>query len=394
MNTRSARLSRNVILLGIVSMLSDMSSEIYFAILPYFILELGGSSVAIGIVAGVTDGFVSFLKAFSGYLADRLRAGKKRFVYWGYGLPAIFKIVMAFAKSWPVFLVLRLFERAGKGIRTAPRDAIIAESSHRDNVGRSFGFHRALDSFGAVIGSLLSLFLVSVLLLSNQTIIVISGIVGFLALTPIFMVDDPKIKTEYHERRGIREFLDHGVQPGYWKINLVTALHGLSLLSYMFLILLSSDLQLFGLTGISLGVSLYVLYNIVYTLTSYGAGALSDRIGRIKTIKLGFTIYTVAISLLYFSNIWVLILSFVIFGIAYGFNEGNIRALPAAYISKEFKPTGYGIFHGIFGFSILFGNLIAGYLFQLGLVYMVTYVMVVSVLALTSLFSVRSDISI
>lgn len=388
MSRRIVQISRNVILLGVVSLLSDMSSELYFAILPFFILEIGGNSLAIGVIAGVTDGFVSFLKAYFGLLADKLKAARKRYIYWGYGLPAFFKLLMATARSWPIFLFYRLFERFGKGIRTAPRDALIAESSEKRFIGRNFGFHRAMDSLGAFLGSLLSLILISVFFLSYRQIIFLSGILGFLTLIPILFVNDKESSSETKITHGLSEFLKEGKKDGYWKVTLVTSLHGLSLVSYMFFILLSGKIDILGLglTPAETGVIFYIYFNLIYTLTSYGAGSLSDSIGKIHTLRIGFFLY--ATSLLVFmigGGIVGMILAFTFYGVAYGFNEGNLRALPDKYIKEDFKPSGYGIFHGIFGLSIFTGNIIAGTLLDVNPTLMIPIALTFSVTSIIAL---------
>jgi len=387
-SSRIVKISRNVILLGVVSLLSDMSSELYFAILPFFILEIGGKSLAIGVIAGVTDGFVSFLKAYFGLLADKLKAARKRYIYWGYGLPAVFKLLMATALSWPVLLVYRLFERFGKGIRTAPRDALIAESSEERFIGRNFGFHRAMDSLGAFIGSFLALILVSLFFFSYRQIIVLSGILGFLTLIPILFVKVKESSSDTKITHGLSEFLKEGKKDGYWNVTLVTSLHGLSLVSYMFFILLSWKIDILGLglPPVEIGILFYIYFNLIYALTSYGAGSLSDYIGKIHALRIGFFIYAMSLLVFMIGGGFIgMILAFTFYGVAYGFNEGNLRALPDKYIKEDFKPSGYGIFHGIFGLSIFTGNIIAGSLRQVNATLMIPIALTFSVSSIIAL---------
>jgi MFS family permease len=372
-----SRLPMNIYLLGLVSFFADFSSEIYFAILPFFILELGGTSVAIGIIAGVADGFLSFLKAFFGFISDKFDQGRKKFLLWGYGLPALFKFLMAFSKSWPVLLILRTLERVGKGIRSAPRDAMIVESiaDQPEIVGRAFGLHRAMDSLGAVLGSVTALLLISIGLSYSNTLF-ISAFIGFVVLIPIYLVKETQIQPQLRYTKGksplyFSEFIKSGGTPLYWRMLLITSLHGLSLISYMFFVIntenynfsnvpLLSDLDL-----IQRGIIFYIYFNIIYTIISYFAGILADSYSRILVLQIGFFAYFVSLLVFIVSGGFIsLVFAFTLFGIGYGFNEGNIRAIFADQIEEKYRATAYGIFHGVLGLSLFFGNIIAGVLYK------------------------------
>ncbi|MCY3411185.1 MAG: MFS transporter [Candidatus Heimdallarchaeota archaeon] len=361
------KISRNVFLLGIVSFFADLSSEIYFAILPFVILELGGSGLAIGLIAGVTDAFVSILKGIFGFLADRLAAARKKYVYWGYGLPATFKFLMAFSGTWISLLLFRLMERFGKGIRTAPRDAMIAEFSNKENIGRSFGFHRAMDSFGAFLGTLVALILVS-LTIGYPTIFIISSAIGFLTLFPLYFVAESSKNVDRKDIAiNFRDFRQE-IDPQYWKLLLITVFHGLSLISYMFLVLLPGKVNfvLFSsLNSIQTGILMYMIFNLVYTIFGYFAGILADKRGRIFVLQLGSLAFIVALLVfLVVNSLFTLIIAFILYGISYGLTQGNFKAVMADKIPTQFKATGYGIFNMILGLSIFVGNVIYGVIFD------------------------------
>ncbi|MBW2988404.1 MFS transporter, partial [Candidatus Woesearchaeota archaeon] len=174
---------RNIILLGLVSLINDISSKIILPLLPLYVKQIGGGGLAIGLISGLGDSVASILKILSGYFSDKL-GKRKPFVYLGYLVASVGKFLLAFAKSWPQVLVLRMLERIGKGLRSAPRDALIAASTKLSNRGEGFGIHRAMDSGGAVIGALLAFLLYWFLGLSFTKIFLIAGCIAFAAILP------------------------------------------------------------------------------------------------------------------------------------------------------------------------------------------------------------------
>ncbi|MHA2252570.1 MAG: MFS transporter [Candidatus Kariarchaeaceae archaeon] len=396
-NKASTSLPRNVLLLGLVSFFADFSSEIYFAVLPYFILSIGGTSLAIGIIAGVSDGFLSFLKAYFGFISDKLAKGRKKFLYWGYGLPAIFKFMMAFVKTWPVLALIRAFERVGKGIRSAPRDAMIVESieGNTEIVGRAFGFHRSMDSFGAVIGSVSALLLIY-LGLNYPNIIIISAFIALFTLIPISLVKDSGRGEEAKEMQSniaFKDFLGQGASPEFWRLIIIGVFHGLSLISYMFFVLNTENYDVSPISWldkaslVERGIIFYVFFNVIYTLVSYYAGFLADKTSKIFSLKIGFAIYFM--SLLFFllsSDIYLLIIAFFLYGLAYGFNEGNLRAIISDKMEKKYKATAYGIFHGLIGLALFIGNITAGLLYTEDPLFAFSFAAIFSLIALSLVF--------
>ena len=168
--------SKNILLLGFVSLLNDISSEIIQPILPIFITSLGGGSLALGLIGGVSDGLPSILQVFSGYWSDRL-GKRKPLVVAGYGLSALGKLFLPISSTWQQVFVLKTLERTGKGVRTAPRDALISESTDKSLRGRGFGLHRAMDSAGAVVGSILA-YLLWQIGLSFSSIFIVAAVLA------------------------------------------------------------------------------------------------------------------------------------------------------------------------------------------------------------------------
>ena len=225
---------RNIYLLGLVSLLNDASSEIIQPILPLFIASLGAGGVAVGLIGGLSDGLPSLLKVVSGCWSDRM-GRRKPLVAAGYGISAAGKLFLAIAASWQQVLVLKTLERSGKGVRSAPRDAIIAESASREGRGRGFGIHRALDSLGAVIGSVLA-YLLWQGGMDFRTIFVVAGIVAFVALLPLIPVREKSRSPVCTIRPDLSE-----ISPDLRQFIAISSLFALANFSYMFFILRATD---------------------------------------------------------------------------------------------------------------------------------------------------------
>ncbi len=155
-------LTRNLLIVGLVSLFTDLSSQMVFPLIPLYLISLGAGAWVVGLVEGAAETTASLLKVFSGYWSDKIRK-RKPFVLAGYSLSSVTKALFAFALSWPFVLLVRIFERIGKGIRTAPRDAIIAESTDASVLGKAYGFHRAMDGIGSISGAVLALILLPIL---------------------------------------------------------------------------------------------------------------------------------------------------------------------------------------------------------------------------------------
>jgi len=343
---------KNVFLLGVASLLNDVSSEMISAVLPLFISQLGGGSVAIGAVGGLRELLSNLLKPLSGYLSDSFLR-KKPLVLLGYAVSSFFKLLIGLSKNVEQVVFSSVLERVGKGIRTAPRDSIISLSGKS---GRSFGIHRTMDTTGALIGVILVLFLAS-LKVENREIIVSAGFISFLSLLPILLVKEPEVlNRKMSETLGKKRF-----DRKFFKLLAVFAIYSFSSVSFMFLIFIAEK-ETSSLTA----VILYALLNLSYLLVSFPTGKLSDRVGRRFPLSAGY--FLTALSLLTLSlhsGIILLTASFLLYGLALGITDTVQRALTADIVGKEMRGTAYGLFHGVTGVGALLGNLLAGYLWNL-----------------------------
>jgi len=350
-------LTRNVIILGLVSLFTDLSTEMSYAIIPIFLKEvLKAQPIFIGLVEAIAESTASILKTFSGYISDRLRK-RKLFIFIGYTLSAIVKPLLALATQGWHILIVRFADRFGKGIRTAPRDALIAESTKEAFYGRTYGFHRAMDTMGAILGPLFAFLILSLSQQNYRLLFALAFIPGFIAV--LFIIFG--VKDIIPEAKKVFKFSFKEVNPQLRIFFLIIILFTLGNSSDAFLILRAKEL------GISLPLIpvLWLVFNISYFLWSYPAGVISDHIGRKKTIVFGFLIYTITYSALAFNNKTLLLWPiFVIYGLYYGFTEGNVRALVADLALPEHRGTIFGIYHTVVGITLLPANLIMGYLWQ------------------------------
>lgn len=365
-------LNPNVFFLGVVSFLTDVSSELIFTLMPLFLANvLGTTTVIIGLIEGVAETTASLLKVVSGYLSDKFQ-NRKYLSFIGYALSSLSKPFMLIANTWGPVLAIRFTDRFGKGIRTAPRDALVGDSVGEDQRGKAFGFHRAMDSSGAALGLILAAMVVYLLQrgvvgLQSNTYrwLVIAGIIpAFLALLAFIYVKEPQRRIAVndacntHPRKG-NVYVRFS---GKFKLFLVIMfLFTLGNSSDAFLILRAQNLgnNVFFIT------LMLIIFNVVYAFFSIPVGILSDRIGRRNIIAMGWGIY--ALVYLGFAVVdadWAIWLLWVLYGLYYGLAEGVARAFVCDLVPEGQRGTAFGFYHGIVGITLLPASLVAGWLWQ------------------------------
>jgi MFS family permease len=363
-------LNPNVFFLGLVSFLTDASSEMIFPLLPLFLRNvLATPYTVIGLIEGAAESIASLVRIFSGWLSDKL-GRRKGLTILGYGLSTFAKPFMYIATTWGIAFGVRFADRVGKGIRSAPRDALIADSLTPEQRGKGFGLHRAMDTFGAIVGIISAVVIVFVLQKGNlelasgtyQQLVLIGVIPAVLALFMFFFVREPRreISTDVSPRAR-----PGGLLSGFdsrFKIFLgVIFLFSLGNSSDAFLILRAQSL---GNPVLHILLML-VLFNFVYASVSTPAGILSDKLGRKRVILLGWVIYAlVYLGFGLASASWQLWLLFALYGLYYGLAEGVARAFVADLVPVEKRGTAYGLFHGVVGITLLPASVIAGWLWQ------------------------------
>jgi MFS family permease len=355
-------LPRNVVVLGMVSLFMDVSSEMIYPLIPLFLNNvLLASKTYIGLIEGVAESTASVLKVFSGWLSDRL-GKRKSIIFWGYGISVFSRPILATATSWLGVLTYRFTDRLGKGVRTAPRDAIIADSTETGFLGKSFGFHRSMDTVGAVIGPALAFLILALTGGKFQIVFWISMVPGFFALAciAIFVNDTNRIPAGLGA--GIRPSISFGhLEKDFKAFLVVVTIFTLGKTSEAFLVLRAQDL---GITVTAIPI-LYLFFNIVAALLSTPAGILSDRIGKRRMILLSYVFFAVIFLGFAFATSqlhgWLL---FLAFGVFVAMNEGVQRAYVATVIKPEIMATGYGIYHTIVGLAALPSAIIGGALWE------------------------------
>jgi len=350
----------SVLLLGVASLLVDISSEMILSILPLFIISLNGTGIIVGLIGGVGDSVANLLKVFSGYWSDKI--GKRKiFVFSGYTVSAFSKIFLAFSGIWQHVLILRTMERTGKGLRDAPRDAIISESK---KMGKAFGIHRAMDTSGAVIGSgvaflLLFVFTTSSLLHQYKTIILLASIPAFCALIPlVFIHEKKKMKTE-------TKISFKNLPKKFYLMLTVMFVFSIGNFTYMFFLLKANlVLSIYGFRNIAaLTVLFYVFFNVVYAIFAIPSGMLSDKIGRKKVIVTGYLVFALTCAgFAFFNSLLALVLLFALYGVFYAMIEGNQRAFASDFAPEHLRASALGAFHTCIGIGALIGSVVAGIL--------------------------------
>jgi MFS family permease len=331
-------------------------------ILPLFIESLGGSGIVIGLIGGLSICIASLLKILSGFWSDRV-GRRKPFVVAGYSTSSVSKLGMAFSTAWHHVLILQPLERVGKGLRTAPRDAILAASAPRKGRGRIFGIHRAMDSAGAIVGSLLAVLLFWHFGLRYETIILAAALIGFTALIPLIRVREKRRKGILSPfRLSMKE-----LPSSFRKYVAIATFFAFGNFTYMFFILMAKEtLPTFaGIAPIVLALMLYAWFNVVYTTFAIPGGILSDRVGRTPVLIAGYLTFGLAcLGFLIFSSLPAFILIFAIYGLSYAFLVGNQRALASDLVDERTRATALGVFHAAISLAALPASLIAGLLWE------------------------------
>jgi MFS family permease len=364
---RYKNLPRNVFALSLVSLLNDTSSEIIYPLLPTFLaLTLGASPFAIGAIEGAAESTASLLKLFSGYLSDKF--GRRKLpVFLGYALASIVRPLLAFVTTWTQVLGVRLVDRVGKGIRGAPRDALLAAEVAPENRGFAFGFNRAADHLGAVIGPVVAFILLSYFALNPQVptveeyqqVFLVASVPVVLGLFVIVFFVKEDGKKELHEtvEKTKMKFSLAAFDSNFKRFLVTIALFTLSNSSDAFLLLRATE------AGIAPAVLplLWMALHFSKVFFSLVGGDLSDRIGRKALIFSGWILYALVYAgFAFVSEAWQAWILFIVYGVYFGLTEGTEKALVADMVSDEKRGTAYGLYALAFGITVFPASLLIG----------------------------------
>jgi MFS family permease len=353
------KIPRNVWVAGWVSFFMDVSSEMVYPLVPLFLSStLGVSKSTVGLIEGLAEATASLLKLFSGAVSDRF--GKNKLLMGlGYGISTASRPLLAMAGGWGMVLTSRMADRVGKGIRTAPRDAIIALSTSSDRLGSAFGFHRAMDTAGAVVGPALALLLLAIWPSDYRAVFWFSILPGIIAvLLIVFFISADGRAPATHTPFTVSL---HGFDPEFVTFMVVIGLFSLGNSSNAFLILKAEQA---GMSGGSISAA-YLAFNGVYAVISMPAGLVADRLGRRRIIIVGFGTFACVYAGAALATMpWHMTGLFVLYGIYMGLTDGVQRAYLATLIPDDRKATGFGLYHMVVGLAILPASVVAGVLWD------------------------------
>jgi MFS family permease len=365
-STSWRKLPRNIWAVSITSFLTDISSEMVINLLPLYLFSvLGVSTAVIGLIEGLAEATASLLKLFSGWLSDRL-GGRKWVAVIGYGISAFSKPFYLVATTWRMIAAVRWADRVGKGIRTAPRDALVADSVTPEQRGLAFGFHRAADTGGAVIGLLIALIVVTRVQVGSgtldastfKTLVLISLIPAILGVLILALMSQD---VPLAGKRALPTFSLRGLGKPFLTFLTIIAIFDLGNSADAFLILRAQERGL-SITGI---LSMLLVFNLVYTLLAAPSGSLSDRVGRRKVLIAGWLLYAaVYLGFAVAGEAWNIWLLYALYGSYYGLTFGTAKAFVADLVPVSLRGTAYGTYNATLGLIDLPASLFAGLLWQ------------------------------
>ena len=353
------KIPKQVVFLGLISLFTDMASEMLYPITPIFLASvLGASMVSVGVIEGLAEITAGFLKGYFGFLSDKL--GKRSmFVVSGYSISALSKPLPGIFPYIFIVLISRVTDRIGKGIRTAPRDALLAGYSN-SNTGAIFGFHRGMDTLGAVLGPLIALLLLRIYNYDYKLIFIIAFIPSLIAVTFTFFIKDKKVEIKERKKLQYIAFWEESPQT-YKTLVILITIFSLVNSSDIFLILKSRNISHSDIIAI-LG---YVFYNLIYAGSSYPAGLISDRIGKKKIYILGLLIFSAVYfgfaSSENFVLTWIL---FAFYGIYAASTEGILKAWVSDLVAYEKVASAVGLITMLSSIAMFLGSILTGFLWD------------------------------
>jgi MFS family permease len=348
-------LTRNLRIVSGVSLLQDAASELLYPLLPILLTTvLGAPAAVVGVVEGIAEGVAAGTKIVAGRLADRLP--KVPIVATGYGLAALGKVLVAAASVWPVVLVGRSVDRLGKGIRGAPRDALLVDGIPPEARGRAFGFHRAADTAGAVIGPLLALAGYELLHHHLRPLLWVAVVPAVCSVLLVFLLHEPRTPVPATRRVDVAQA--ERLPASYWRVVGVLALFGLVNFPDALLLLRLHDIG-FSVAAVILA---YVFYNLVYTVLSFPAGVVADRLSPQTVVAVGLLVFAVAYAGLGATEdhlaAWLLLAGY---GAYTGLTDGVGKAWISGLLPRHLQGTGQGLFQGLTGGAVLVAGVWAGF---------------------------------
>lgn len=353
------KISKQVFILGMVSLFTDIASEMLYPVTPIFLTVVLGSSMAVvGMIEGISEFIAGILKGYFGNLSDKV--GKRSiFITLGYGISAIAKPLPGIFQNVPTVLFSRVSDRVGKGIRTAPRDALLGSYSH-GNSGAVFGFHRGMDTLGAAIGPVVALVLLHFFPENFQLIFLAAFVPSILAVAFTLFVKDKPVPAKHVNKKNYSEFW-RSAPYNYKKLVVLLVVFSFVNSSDVFLILKSKDIS----NSNSLAIFGYIFYNLVYAAFSYPLGGLSDKYGKKNIYSAGLIIFSIVyLGFSFVDDINLIWIFFALYGIYAAATEGVSKAWVSDLIPNEMRGSAIGLVTMLSSFAIMFGSFLTGILWD------------------------------
>lgn len=376
---RNIKLDRTVVFLGLASFFTDISSEMIYPLLPVFIISvLGGSQFSLGIIEGFAEATAAILKWASGFWADKIKS-RKKFIFWGYSISSFIRPMVCVAQTWPVVFGLRFLDRVGKGIRTSPRDALIAEVTPENERGAAYGFHRSMDHAGAVLGPLVASGLLW-LGFSLRQVFAWAWVPAILAVAVILFGVKEKLQQPKSENNKMNSqekpsgnenvaVINNAAENAEKKLNELYSKDFKFLMIPIFIFSLANTTDTFLLVKLSQsGVEskwipiLWSLLHIVKMISTFWGGRLADRFNKFNMLGMGWFLFSLVYAFFgYLENIAGLVFVFLVYGLFFGLSEPSERAIVSIIANKKRMGSSFGIFNFSVGLAALPANLIFGW---------------------------------
>ena len=350
-------LNKNVFFVGLTSFLTDTTTKMIYAVMPLFLLSLGASKTELSLIEGIAESTASVLKALSGWWSDKIGKNKP-FMLIGYTFTALISPLFSFASTPLQVLALRFTERIGKGIRTAPRDSLIAASSEKKSKGKNFGFHKAMDNSGAILGPLMAFGILFLFPGDYRKVFIFAAIPALFGVAAVILyVKEAKIDNI----QKLGKISPKDFSKKYYIFLIIVFIFTLGNSTDALLLVKASDV---GIQSAFIPL-VYLIFNSVSVIFAIPAGMLSDKIGRERLIIFGYLMY----SLIYFgfgrtNSKFMIILLFALYGLYSASTDGVQKALVADIVSKDKRGTGLGLYNCLLGITLLPASVIAGWLYD------------------------------
>ena len=365
-------ITRGVWILSIISLLNDISSEMLYPVIPLYLKQIGYGTLLIGILEGIAECISGMTKIYVGSVSDTFQR-RTPFIQWGYFLSMLSRPIIGLSSFVGLIFLGRSMDKIGKGIRTSSRDALLADESTLQTRAEVFGFHRSMDTIGAVVGPLIAIIFLHFYPGNYQAIFLITILPGLFVLLFTFQLKDKNTERVLSQKVSLKEHFSYYREAPK------------SYLSFLYIMLIftfvnSSDIFLL-LKAKESGMSesgvltLYMCFNLVFALFAFPVGKLADRFGKIQMLIIGLCVYGISyLAFAFTSNSWVIVGAFIFYGLFYAFTQGIIKVLFSEKVDAHKKSSAIGLYDGLNSFCLLIANAVAGFVwYRFGSAYMLTY---------------------